>query len=164
MLTVLDDNEKPMHTLGKDSWRSPRKIDGAMAAVLAWEARGDALPPATSTCSSSPSSSPRNPSLRASSPVRRFLPQQWSRRVLHPRWARCPNPKEGQMATKTKAAPRTAAKKRAPKKPVEIESFTVDADQSGATFVINGVAHTLSVQDFLGVRRAINDQAAGLVH
>jgi hypothetical protein len=43
------------------------------------------------------------------------------------------------MATKTKAAPRTAAKKRAPKKPVEIESFTVDADQSGATFVINGV-------------------------
>jgi hypothetical protein len=43
MLTVLDDNEKPMHTLGKDSWRSPRKIDGAMAAVLAWEARGDAI-------------------------------------------------------------------------------------------------------------------------
>jgi hypothetical protein len=33
-LTVLDDKEKPMHTLGKDSWRSPRKIDGAMAAVL----------------------------------------------------------------------------------------------------------------------------------
>lgn len=32
-----------MHTLGKDSWRSPRKIDGAMAAVLAWEARQDAI-------------------------------------------------------------------------------------------------------------------------
>lgn len=43
MLTVLDDKERPMFTLGKDSWRSPRKIDAAMAAVLAWEARGDAI-------------------------------------------------------------------------------------------------------------------------
>jgi hypothetical protein len=42
-LTVIDDKEKPMHTLGKDSWRSPRKIDGAMAAILAWEARSDAI-------------------------------------------------------------------------------------------------------------------------
>jgi hypothetical protein len=40
MLTVLDDKERPMHTLSKDSVRSPRKIDAAMAAVLAWEARG----------------------------------------------------------------------------------------------------------------------------
>lgn len=32
-----------MHTLGKDSWRSPRKIDAAMAACLAWEARNDAI-------------------------------------------------------------------------------------------------------------------------
>lgn len=76
------------------------------------------------------------------------------------------------MATKTRAA-KPPAKKTAPKrtpakkpepKPVAVDSLTVSADQSGATFVINGKPHTLSVQDFLGVRRAINDQAAGLVH
>lgn len=39
MLTVLDDKERPMHTLCKDNVGSPRKIDAAMAAVLAWEAR-----------------------------------------------------------------------------------------------------------------------------
>jgi hypothetical protein len=43
MLTVLDDRERPMHTLAKDASRSPRKIDAAMAAVLSWKARGDAL-------------------------------------------------------------------------------------------------------------------------
>jgi hypothetical protein len=32
-----------MHTLAKDHLKSPRKIDAAMAAVLAWEARGDAV-------------------------------------------------------------------------------------------------------------------------
>lgn len=42
-LTVLDDEERPMHTLAKPAFRSPLKIDGAMAAVLAWEARGDAI-------------------------------------------------------------------------------------------------------------------------
>jgi hypothetical protein len=42
-LTVLDDKERPMHTLAKDSHRSPRKIDAAMAAVLSWEARGDCI-------------------------------------------------------------------------------------------------------------------------
>jgi hypothetical protein len=42
-LTVLDDRERVMHTLSKDSFRSPRKIDAAMAAVLAWEARGDCI-------------------------------------------------------------------------------------------------------------------------
>lgn len=42
-LTVLDDRERVMHTLCKDAHRSPRKIDAAMAAVLAWEARGDAI-------------------------------------------------------------------------------------------------------------------------
>jgi hypothetical protein len=42
-LTVLDDRERPMHTLSKDSHRSPRKIDAAMAAVLSWEARGDCI-------------------------------------------------------------------------------------------------------------------------
>jgi hypothetical protein len=43
VLTVLDDKERPMHTLTKDHVRSPRKIDAAMAAVLSWEARGDAI-------------------------------------------------------------------------------------------------------------------------
>jgi hypothetical protein len=42
-LTELDDDERPMHTLSKDAFQSPRKMDGAMAAVLAWEARGDAI-------------------------------------------------------------------------------------------------------------------------
>jgi hypothetical protein len=43
MLTVLDDKERPMHTLAKDSHGSPRKIDAAMAAVLSWEARSDCI-------------------------------------------------------------------------------------------------------------------------
>jgi hypothetical protein len=43
MLTVRDDKERLMHTLSKDSVRSLRKIDAAMAAVLSWKARGDAL-------------------------------------------------------------------------------------------------------------------------
>jgi hypothetical protein len=43
MLTVRDDEESFMHTLAKDNLRSPRKIDAAMAAVLAWEARGDCI-------------------------------------------------------------------------------------------------------------------------
>jgi hypothetical protein len=43
MLSVLDDKERPMHTLSKPAQQSPHKIDGAMAAVLAWEARGDAI-------------------------------------------------------------------------------------------------------------------------
>jgi hypothetical protein len=43
MLTVLDDHQRQMHTLAKDSIRSPRKIDAAMAAVLSWEARQDAI-------------------------------------------------------------------------------------------------------------------------
>lgn len=42
-LTVLDDKERQMHTLSKDGVKSPRKIDGAMAAVLAWEARADCI-------------------------------------------------------------------------------------------------------------------------
>jgi stage V sporulation protein SpoVS len=32
-----------MHTLSKDRPDSPSKIDGAMAGVLSWEARGDAI-------------------------------------------------------------------------------------------------------------------------
>jgi hypothetical protein len=43
MLTVVDDRERPMHTLAKPAHQSPLKIDLAMAAVLAWEARSDAL-------------------------------------------------------------------------------------------------------------------------
>ena len=43
MLTVLDDKERQMHTLTKSSVGSPMKIDAAMAAVLSWEARSDAI-------------------------------------------------------------------------------------------------------------------------
>jgi hypothetical protein len=32
-----------MHTLQKDRDDSPNKMDGAMAAILAWECRGDAI-------------------------------------------------------------------------------------------------------------------------
>lgn len=42
-LNVRDDKGVAMYTLSKDRQHSPRKIDGAMAAVLAWEARGDAI-------------------------------------------------------------------------------------------------------------------------
>jgi hypothetical protein len=42
-LTVLDDRERQMVTLCKDHEKSPRKIDAAMAAVLAWEARSDCI-------------------------------------------------------------------------------------------------------------------------
>jgi hypothetical protein len=42
-LKIKDDHERFMHTLAKDSPHSPRKIDAAMAAVLSWEARGDAI-------------------------------------------------------------------------------------------------------------------------
>jgi hypothetical protein len=40
---VDDDKQRPMHTLSKPAQHSPLKIDGAMAAVLAWECRGDAI-------------------------------------------------------------------------------------------------------------------------
>ncbi len=43
VLPVLDDNQRQMHTLTKTHIRSPEKIDAAMAAVLSWEARADAL-------------------------------------------------------------------------------------------------------------------------
>ena len=70
------------------------------------------------------------------------------------------------MATKTKAASakKAAPKKKAPANPVEIESITVSARQDGATLVINGREHTLTVQQFLGLRNDISGQAAGLVH
>jgi hypothetical protein len=40
---VKDDDGRPMWTLSKDRPGSPNKIDAAMAGVLAWEARGDAI-------------------------------------------------------------------------------------------------------------------------
>jgi len=43
LLTVLDDEQRQMHTICKDSIASPRKIDAAMAAVLSWEARNDCI-------------------------------------------------------------------------------------------------------------------------
>jgi hypothetical protein len=42
-LNVHDDDHRKMHTIGKDRPDSPRKMDGAMAGVLSWEARGDAV-------------------------------------------------------------------------------------------------------------------------
>jgi len=42
-LNVRDDEQRPMHSLQKDRPNSPRKMDAAMAAVLSWEARTDAV-------------------------------------------------------------------------------------------------------------------------
>lgn len=42
-LGVFDDEHRQMHSLSKDRPDSLRKIDAAMAAVLSWEARGDAV-------------------------------------------------------------------------------------------------------------------------
>lgn len=38
-----DDEGKPLFLIEKERRDSPKKIDGAMAAILSWEARGDAL-------------------------------------------------------------------------------------------------------------------------
>jgi hypothetical protein len=42
-LRVRDDENQPMHSLQKDRPNSRRKIDAAIAAVLSWEARSDAI-------------------------------------------------------------------------------------------------------------------------
>jgi hypothetical protein len=42
-VNVFDERHQQMHTIAKDRHDSPRKIDAAMAAVLSWEARGDAI-------------------------------------------------------------------------------------------------------------------------
>jgi len=42
-VNVYDDEHRNMHSISKDRPDSPRKIDAAMAAILAWEARGDAI-------------------------------------------------------------------------------------------------------------------------
>lgn len=43
MLTVKDEDGRPMWTMCKDRRHSPNKIDAAMAGCLSWEARGDAI-------------------------------------------------------------------------------------------------------------------------
>jgi phage terminase large subunit-like protein len=43
MLTMRDDQGKPLWTIYKERPDSPHKIDAAMAAILSWEARGDGL-------------------------------------------------------------------------------------------------------------------------
>lgn len=42
-VNVYDDDHRQMHTVSKDRPDSPRKIDAAPAAVISWEARGDAI-------------------------------------------------------------------------------------------------------------------------
>ena len=42
-LLARDDEDKPLWNIYKERPDSPHKIDAAMAAVLAWEARNDAL-------------------------------------------------------------------------------------------------------------------------
>lgn len=42
MTSVRDDDGRPLFTIAKDGRNSPRKIDAAMTAVLAWEARYNA--------------------------------------------------------------------------------------------------------------------------
>lgn len=42
-LNVFDDEHRPMWGISKDAPKSARKIDGAMAGTLSWEARGDAI-------------------------------------------------------------------------------------------------------------------------
>ena len=42
-LRVYDDDREQMHTLAKEFPQSPHKIDLAMASVLSWECRGDAI-------------------------------------------------------------------------------------------------------------------------
>ena len=43
MLTLRDENGQPLWTIYKERTDSPHKIDAAMAAILSWEARNDAL-------------------------------------------------------------------------------------------------------------------------
>lgn len=42
-LNIRDEDLRQMHTISKDRPDSPRKIDAAAAAVISWEARGDAI-------------------------------------------------------------------------------------------------------------------------
>jgi hypothetical protein len=42
-VTVYDDDHRQMYVISKDRPGSPRKMDAAVASVISWEARGDAL-------------------------------------------------------------------------------------------------------------------------
>ena len=42
-VNVFDEEHRQMHTISKERPDSPRKMDGAMAGVLSWECRGDAI-------------------------------------------------------------------------------------------------------------------------
>lgn len=42
-VNVYDEHHRQMHTVAKDRPDSPRKMDAAAAAVISWEARGDAI-------------------------------------------------------------------------------------------------------------------------
>jgi len=42
-VTVYDDDHRQMYVIAKDRPDSPRKMDAAAAAVISWEARGDAI-------------------------------------------------------------------------------------------------------------------------
>jgi hypothetical protein len=59
LVTVLDDNERQMHTLSKAAIKSPLKIDAAMAAVLSWEARSDALAAGAVSLEPTPEAAPQ---------------------------------------------------------------------------------------------------------
>jgi hypothetical protein len=50
-LNVYDEEHRQMHTISKDRPDSPRKMDLAMAAVLSWEARSDAIAAAPDSAS-----------------------------------------------------------------------------------------------------------------
>jgi hypothetical protein len=43
LVNIFDDKHRQMYVLSKDRADSPRKMDGAVAGVLSWEARGDAI-------------------------------------------------------------------------------------------------------------------------
>lgn len=43
MVNAHDDDHRPMFVLAKERHDSPEKMDGAAAAVISWEARGDAI-------------------------------------------------------------------------------------------------------------------------
>jgi hypothetical protein len=60
-LSVLDDREREMHTLAKESRHSEKKIDGVMAAILAWEARGDCIRLGVPLGDEQPQEKPRPP-------------------------------------------------------------------------------------------------------
>ncbi|NIP95097.1 MAG: hypothetical protein GWO24_17270 [Akkermansiaceae bacterium] len=42
-MNIRDDRGVPLWTIYKEAPDSPHKIDAAMAAILSWEARGDAI-------------------------------------------------------------------------------------------------------------------------